>query len=312
MSILKLKPQFVERIWGGSRLATSFKVSMSAPIGEAWIISGYPTTPSLIVSGDYAGMTLRELYHTHREEFAYDTSTEFPLLVKLIDAAADLSVQVHPNDDYAQRHASDNGKSESWMILDAQPASQLQWGHHARTRVQLNDMIDQGQWRELLDYRPVHAGEVYYIPAGTVHAICRGTYLLEVQQSSDVTYRLYDYDRKDAQGKLRPLHLQDAKNVITVPAHYEQVQSFNLSPTETGKTTILMTPYFTIEQWVSQSTLQISNPNRRYFLVYVIEGKGLLNGVTLTTNDSFVITSTTTQISITGDVSLIVTYPPSR
>lgn len=310
MSILKLRPQLVERIWGGRRLANDFHEIDSAPIGEAWIISGYPTHPSIINEGPYAGQSLRDLYHSHRELFANDSSPEFPLLVKLIDAAADLSVQVHPNDAYAARYANDKGKSESWLILDTEPNAQLQWGHKAQTNEQLVQLLDEGQWTSLLNYCPVHAGEVYYIPSGTVHALCRGTYLLEIQQSSDVTYRLYDYDRTDVTGKRRPLHIEDAKNVITVPAIYEPIRHIDLDASKEGRTTILPTPYFTIEHWVSINSLQLINREETYYLVFVLKGTGSLNGVTVSSMESVIITSDTRQIDITGHLSLIVSMPP--
>jgi mannose-6-phosphate isomerase len=233
------------------------------------------------------------------------------LLIKLIDAALDLSVQVHPDDDYARIHVNDRGKYESWIILDAHPTARLQWGHHATTRQQLNDWIDQGQWQHLLNYRPVHAGEVYYIPAGTVHAICEGTFLLEVQQSSDVTYRLYDYNRRDAKGQYRALHLEDAKAVIHVPAKAEPVRNIDMHPMQTRITTVLETPYFMIEQWTCKDTLHIVNQRSTYYLIYVLDGHGTINGWTVNAHTTLLVTSDTDTLDICGNVSLIVSSPRS-
>ncbi|NCA97504.1 MAG: mannose-6-phosphate isomerase, partial [Bacteroidia bacterium] len=217
-SILKLRPVLVERIWGGTWLKHEFGYQTTSPsIGEAWVISAHKSGDCQIENGLYKGQTLSEVYREHRELFANDQAEKFPLLVKFIDAKEDLSVQVHPGDAYAQAHEHQSGKSEAWIILGALPNSRILIGHNAKNRDELTSMINQQKWNQLLTYRDVAKDEVINIPSGTVHAICAGTTLIEIQQSSDVTYRLYDYDRLDNEGQKRDLHLNKAIDVIDVP-----------------------------------------------------------------------------------------------
>src|SRR5699024_8282193 len=142
----------------------------------------------------------------------------YPLLVKVVDANDDLSVQVHPDDTYAREiEGVPYGKTECWYVLQAEPDAEIVFGHHAKTKNVLNQLMDEGKWDDLLQKKKVEAGDFIYVPSGTIHAIGKGIMILEIQQSSDITYRVYDYDRKDKQGHLRELHLDEAKEVITVP-----------------------------------------------------------------------------------------------
>src|SRR5690606_31738382 len=143
---------------------------------------------------------------------------EYPLLVKILDAADDLSVQVHPNDSYAREvEGVPYGKTECWYVLSAEEGAELVLGHHAKTREELVQMMDQGEWDKLLRRIKVKAGDFIYVPSGTIHAIGKGIVILETQQSSDITYRVYDYDRRDSMGNKRELHLDRAREVTLVP-----------------------------------------------------------------------------------------------
>lgn len=305
--ILKLKPVLVERIWGGTWLKTEFGFkTKSQNIGEAWVISAHRSGDCPIVNGPFKGQTLSEVYHEHRELFANDRSDTFPLLIKLIDAKDDLSVQVHPGDQYAQRHERQSGKSEAWIILGAHPDSRILVGHNAKSREQLKDLINAQKWDKLLTYRPLKKDEVINIPSGTVHAICAGTSLIEVQQSSDVTYRLYDYDRVDDKGHKRELHLAKAMDVIDVP-HKNTSQIFLPSkPVSNVLVKVLTTPYFKISTLVVDGEYNFHSSIESYYLVTILSGIGQVDSLKVKKGNSFIITSQSNSVKIRGQMRMII------
>lgn len=187
-------------------------------IGECWGISAHPSGESFVSCGEFGGKRLSELWNEHRELFGNAEGKAFPLLVKIIDAKDDLSIQVHPDDEYARLHENGAfGKKECWYVLDCPEDAELVIGHNAGTSEELRAMVAEGRWDDLIRKVRVRKGDVIQIDPGTVHSITAGVCLLETQQSSDITYRLYDYDRI-RNGKKRELHLQKSFDVITVPA----------------------------------------------------------------------------------------------
>ena len=214
MEPLFLTPYFRLKIWGGRKLDDIFHYDIpEGKVGEAWIISGYKDDASTVTDGPLKGMSLRDVYLKHPELFGNPEAKEFPLLVKFLDANDNLSVQVHPDDDYARKVENDSGKTESWYVMQADPGAYIIYGHHAKSREELADMIHKGEWDKLLRKVPVKAGDFFYVPAGTIHALTKGCLVIETQQSSDVTYRLYDYDRVGKDGKKRELHTQKSIDV---------------------------------------------------------------------------------------------------
>ncbi|MEE3393102.1 MAG: mannose-6-phosphate isomerase, class I [Lachnospiraceae bacterium] len=222
---LFLKPVFKEKIWGGKRLRTDFGYDIpSDKTGECWAISAHPEGECLVCGGDYDGMKLSELWNTHREVFGNAEGDRFPLLTKILDAESDLSIQVHPDDAYAMVHENGSlGKNECWYVIHAEPGTKIIIGHKAKTREELKEMMDQGRWDDLIRQVPIKAGDFFQIVPGTVHAIKGGTMVLETQQSSDVTYRMYDYDRLE-NGHPRQLHKKQCLDVINVPFKEEGIQ----------------------------------------------------------------------------------------
>ena len=218
--LIKLKPIFHEKIWGGRQLETVFGYDIpDGTIGECWAISAHPNGDCEIEEGTYAGHTLSWLWDNHRELFGGIEGKEFPLLIKILDAKDDLSIQVHPNDAYAAEHENGSlGKTECWYVLDCDDDATIIVGQRAKDREECAQMIEEGRWGDLLNEVPIHKGDFFQIDSGTVHAIKTGTLILETQQSSDVTYRLYDYDRPGADGKLRPLHIQQSLDCIDFDA----------------------------------------------------------------------------------------------
>lgn len=219
---LKFIPQLKERVWGGTRLTQQWGKPNPhgiARCGESWEISGLSDSCSIVANGFLAGNTLNEVAEIYMADLLGDSvfdryGTEFPLLIKFIDANDDLSVQVHPNDQIAQQNHQCAGKSELWYIIDAQQDALLISGFNTSVSAdELKQRIAQGTLAEVLHHEPVAADDALYIPAGRVHAINRGVLLAEVQQASDITYRLYDYNRPDQHGQLRPLHIDQALEV---------------------------------------------------------------------------------------------------
>ena len=168
--------------------------------------------------GPFSGMGLDQLWREYPELFGNPEEEAFPLLTKILDAKMDLSVQVHPEDAYAKAHENEElGKTECWYILDCKESAEMIFGHNAQTKDELIELINRGKWNNLLRRVKIKPSDFYYVPSGTIHALCEGTLVLETQQSSDTTYRLYDYDRRDANGNLRELYLERAIDVTIVP-----------------------------------------------------------------------------------------------
>ena len=198
--ILFMEPVFTHNIWGGTKLREEYGYSIEGDdIGECWGIAAHPNGTCTIADGAYKGKKLSDLWEEHRELFGNTQGKVFPLLIKIIDAKADLSIQVHPDDTYAAEHEKGSlGKMECWYILDCEPDSKLVIGHNAKTHEELEDMVHNGRWSELIREVPVKKGDFIQIDPGTVHAIKGGITILETQQNSDITYRVYDYDREAA------------------------------------------------------------------------------------------------------------------
>jgi mannose-6-phosphate isomerase len=272
-----LQPIFQERIWGGQKLKTEFNYEIPyEQTGEAWVISAHPNGPSIIKNGPLEGKTLADAWNEHGELFnkEADNNEEYPLLVKVLDANNDLSVQVHPNDQFAREvEGQPYGKTECWYVLSAEPEAELILGHHAQTREELEQMIDNGKWDDLLKKEKVQAGDFVYVPSGTIHAIGKGIVILETQQSSDITYRVYDYDRTDANGNKRELHLDRSKEVTTVPHQPADTdQQTEVSGDLTMKK-LVEEKYFTVYHWNlnGKTTQKLTND---FLQVSVIAGSG--------------------------------------
>lgn len=304
MEPLFLKPVFQEKIWGGTALREQFGYDIpSDHTGECWAISGHKHGESTIKNGPYAGQTLGVVYHQHPELFGGETLEQFPLLVKILDANDKLSVQVHPDDDYGKMHAGELGKTECWYIIDAKPDAKIVYGHHAKTKEELKAMIESGDWDDLLNEVEVHPGDFFYVPSGMVHAIGEGILILETQQSSDTTYRVYDYDRKDDKGHLRELHLKESLDVIQVPAKYPASEVVETIEKGNQLTTFVKTPFFDVYRWKINGKLHMK-ATAPYTLVSVIDGAGFIevDGQLheLKAGDHFILTSDISSWTLSG------------
>lgn len=309
-----LQPFFQERIWGGHKLKTDFNYNIpSMYTGEAWVISAHVNGPSIITNGPLAGKTLSYAWKEYGELFnKRDDQEEYPLLIKILDAAEDLSVQVHPNDQFARKvEGVPYGKTECWYVLSAENDAELVFGHYAKSQEELETLIDQGQWNKLLRRVKVKAGDFVYVPSGTIHAIGKGIVILETQQSSDITYRVYDYDRDDDAGNKRELHLERAKQVISVP----QVHIPN-KPTETVigdlvEKKLVEEQYFTVYQWsLKGSATRVLTED--FLQVSVIDGNAEMrigdHSFLLEKGDHFVMPKGIGKYVITGQAQFVVSH----
>ncbi len=228
MAILKLKPACKDYLWGGHKIREKYHIESDAePFAEAWILSANEKGPSIIENGEYAGMSFREYCETHPEAVGLNpvitgefrgvsgesgvTTERFPVLIKFLDAKQSLSLQVHPDDNTAHLLNRDAGKTEFIYILEAEEGAELIYG--LEKEISFREWRERVYTRKVLDvvhHQKVKAGEGYFVPAGTVHGYGAGILALEIQQNSDVTYRIFDYDRVGKDGKHRPLHLQEA------------------------------------------------------------------------------------------------------
>ncbi|MDR1012841.1 MAG: mannose-6-phosphate isomerase, class I [Lactobacillales bacterium] len=302
-----------EKLWGGRKLNTVFGYDLPAKkIGEYWAISAHPHGVSTVKNGEYQKQKLDKLWENHRELFGDASGEVFPLLTKILDAQDYLSVQVHPDNAYALKHEGESGKSECWYIIDADYGSEIIYGHHAKTRQEFIEMINDGRWDDLLTRVPVKKGEFYYVPAGTIHAIGKGIMILETQQSSDITYRVYDFDRKDDKGNLRKLHIKQSIDVANIPG---STPKFKITKENVGLSTIITfikTPFFNVYNWQVEDKLSFKK-GAPYTLVSVIEGKGNLvineNFYALKKGDHFILPANVDAWSFTGKLNLIASQP---
>ena len=217
MEVMKLIPTGKDYLWGGTRLREEYGKEINlTPLAESWECSVHPDGPSYVANGSFKGKTLAEVLKETPEYLGTKVENgELPVLVKFIDAKKDLSVQVHPNDEYAQKHEHDNGKTEMWHVIDAEEGACLIYGfQHAVTEEILRKSLEAGTLSKHLQKVPVHKGDTYFVPAGTVHGIGKGILVAEIQESSNVTYRVYDYDRVDKNGQKRELHFNKAVQVM--------------------------------------------------------------------------------------------------
>ncbi len=306
-AIITLVPDFKNKIWGGRKLETEFGYQIpDGPGGECWAISAHPAGDDVIADGEYAGRTLSWLWAEHRELFGGAEGDRFPLLVKIIDAKDDLSIQVHPDDAYAGEHEQGSlGKKECWYVLSAEPGQTIVVGQRARSREEFERMVAEGRWGELLNEVPIKAGDFFQIDPGCVHAIKGGTVILETQQSSDVTYRVYDYDRKQDDGTLRPLHLAQALDVIDFDA--EPAPSGEL-PAPDGPVQLLESnDRYTVELVRVDGSLEVPTPHP-FTCVSVIAGEGAVCGRPVRKGSHLLGLAALDALELTGEMELIISY----
>ncbi|GAA0355454.1 type I phosphomannose isomerase catalytic subunit [Bacillus horti] len=305
-------PQFQDRIWGGNRLA-SFNYQLPyEKTGECWAISAHSNGQSIVRDGAYQGSSLADLWENEAQLFGPQVQGEFPLLVKILDASDDLSVQVHPNDTQAQQ-LEDNeafGKTECWYVLDAVEGAELILGHHASSPEEFMLMAEEQRWNELLDRISIKKGDFFYVPSGTIHAIGKGALILETQQSSDTTYRVYDFDRVDQTGKKRELHLEKAIKVTMFPHQSCVIPPKILIDQEAGKVRqLISSDLFNVYHCLNHQSLRHLK-GAAYLLVSVVDGEGEIvvndrNSYSVQKGDHFILPYGVQAWESRGEIELI-------
>ena len=306
--VLKMKPVFKEMIWGGHKLRDVYGYDIpSDNTGECWAISAHKNGNCLIADGEFEGKSLSWLFDNHRELFGGIEGNQFPLLVKIIDAKNDLSVQVHPNDEYAGEHEHSLGKTECWYVLQADEGTNMVMGHHAKSKEEFVKAIEEDDYDNLLNKFQIKKGDFFYIPSGTLHAICSGSLIYEAQQSSDITYRVYDYHRKDKDGHERQLHVQQSIDVTNISADADQQKEFVSVPLENGtRTCMVESEFFKVYSYKMTGKNTVVN-DAPFQMVSVIDGEGTLNGDAVKKGDHFVICSDQKETNFDGNMEVMIT-----
>lgn len=293
-------------IWGGTLLKEYFHYeSFGNQVGQSWSFSAQKGASNFIINGRYKGKTLADLWEQHPELFKSGLK-EFPFIISLVAPMDDLSIQVHPDSEYARKKGFMTGKNEAWYFIRTKEQSSIVYGHHAENETQLHKYIDDNKWDALVDIKPVQTGDFVYIPAGTLHALKKGNIVYEVQQAADITYRFYDYGRTDRNGNRRELHLKDAIACLsygkTADNRKEQVICENDS--------CRMTCYHNDENFCI-TKLEITGMTdicfENYQLATVVQGSGIVEGTRVSIGESFFIPAGYGNIILDGDMELMLT-----
>ena len=317
---LKFRAQLFHKIWGGHTIAKWYDHVPAdyENIGEAWVMSDVEKYPTEVINGSHAGDSLQDLLEVYMDELVGEKVYEvfgnhFPLLLKFIDATDDLSIQVHPDDDYAIENEDSLGKTEMWYVLPAQGESSIYLGWNQQMDPSLiHAAISDGSLaRYLRDYK-VRAGDVAYIPAGTVHAMRRDTIVAEIQENSDITYRLYDYNRVGNDGKMRPLKLDKALEVMNFASDSE-AKLLHPEPVSNGAVNLQQTPYFTSNLLTLTHAVQRDYAPLDSFVAFMcVEGACVVKALDADSEDATVTMRVGEAVLIPATLNDIVIEPQSE
>ena len=312
MAIFRLAPAFKDYLWGGTRLRDEYgKECDFDKVAESWELSCHKDGPSVVADGEDKGLTLREYIEKHGRQVLgsdCDAFDDFPILIKLIDAKDNLSVQVHPDNDYAQRVEGEYGKTEMWYVVDCDEGAELLYGFkHEISKEEFAERIENNTLLEVTNNVPVHKGDVFFIKAGTLHAIGKGILIAEIQQNSNTTYRIYDYGRVGKDGKPRELHVEKAKDVTKLaPA-----EQYPASPVEKhdGYDSKLMAScdYFTTYVMNIDGEAALTADEKSFNSLLILDGEVTVGGVKAKKGDSVFITAGTGGYTVSGKAQLVLT-----
>ncbi len=315
MDILKLNPVFKDYIWGGTRLKKDFGFESNLDkLAEGWMLSCHKDGKNTISGGKFDEKTLEEIIEQFGKEEVVGTKSlnfpYFPVLIKLIDAKDNLSIQVHPDNDYAKRVENEFGKTEIWYVLDAEPDATLVYGFKEKiSSEEFRKAIENETLTDVLNVVNVKKGDLFFIEAGTVHAIGKGTLIAEIQQNSNSTYRVYDYGRVGKDGKPRELHIDKAVDVSkTEPAKYE-IKPFGEKVETNGNTSQLLTKcdLFTVYHYDIKNKITLNTNEESFNHILIVEGKGTINGIEFKKGDSYFVPANFGDYELCGNAEVIVT-----
>ena len=316
--MIKFEPLLKQTLWGGSKIIPFKHLDAQLEnVGESWEISGVSGNETIVANGQYKGMSLNQLVREMKgslvgEENYQRFGDEFPLLIKFIDACQDLSIQVHPTDEIAHRQGKSRGKTEMWYSLESAPGAQLYNGLKQQiTPEQYKEMVADDTITDALARYEVKEGDVFFIPAGRIHAIGAGCFVAEIQQTSDVTYRIYDFKRKDKNGNYRELHTQLASESIdyTVLDNYRTVYE----PVKNEGTQVVTCPYFTTAVYDLDEPMTLDYSELDSFVILIaVKGGGQLisegEEMSFQMGDTVLLPATTKEVKVEGTVKFLETY----
>lgn len=309
MPILKTIPLERPALWGGTKLREYFHYpEFGSAIGQSWSFSGQEGQSTLIENGPYAGKSIEQLWRENPGLFA-SKQKQFPYIISLVAPLDDLSIQIHPNDTVARREGFAYGKNEAWYFLEAPEGAEIVYGHTAKDEQQLRAMIAQDRWSELVTHLPVRKGDFVYLPAGILHALRKDCIVYEIQQATDVTYRFFDYHRKDQKGEERPLHVEKAIACVDYSlglkdAHPQpQTQALEAGTAQT----LIRNESFWVCRWDIQGEQQLRFSG--YQLFTVVAGTGMADDVPLEVGVNFLLPAGDT-VCVRGQVTLMTTCEP--
>lgn len=321
---LKMAPVFKEAIWGGTTLKTKYqKPIVSDKTSESWEIAAHKNGQSTVRGGSYDGYTLPELTERFKEKLLGDYvlktyPDKFPLLVKLLDCNDKLSVQVHPDDEYAFLNENGElGKTEMWYILDAKPGAKLIYGFNKDvSREEFKSAIENGTLEQILNYVPAQAGDCFFIPSRTLHALLDGLLVAEIQQNSDTTYRVYDHGRVDKNGKSRELHIDKSVDVTDLSCGVGNEKVIQKAYELDGgvRYDLCKCKYFCIQKYVVEESIEFETNNQSFETLIICAGSGKItyNGGSMDINegDSVVLPAYLGKYKICGECELLKSYVP--
>ncbi|MEK4661851.1 type I phosphomannose isomerase catalytic subunit [Priestia sp. FSL H7-0729] len=319
---LKFQPEFKERVWGGRALEQFGLTPPEGHIGEGWMIADHPNGTTKVLNGALAGKGLDEVREQLGTEWlgtkgVSEKGGRFPLLIKLLDCNDDLSVQVHPTDEYEALPPGELGKTEMWYVLDAKPGAHIIYGlNEGVDRATLKEALENGTVMDTLRQVPVEAGDTFFIPAGTVHALCAGVVVAEIQQNSDTTYRIYDYNRPGLDGKPRELHVEDSLNVTAYEgAGASTMKTNNATPGEWLK--LAECPYFVVEKGIVTGRWELSTNPDSFTILVVCEGEGTLewahaasDSIELKAGQCYLLPANLGSYTLNGNTTVLRSYLP--
>ena len=301
MNYIKLSSNYVEKLWGSRKLENyNFVLPQGQKIGEVWTISALPKMESRVINENspYFNMTLDEVYSKHNKEIFGDGGQVFPLLSKIITAETNLSIQVHPDDEYALKNENCYGKPESWYIVDCPENAKLIYGHNAKNKEELISLVNNKKWNDLFKEIEIKKGDFIYVPPGKIHAITAGVTVFELQRSSDITYRFYDYDRKDKDGNLRPLHIKQSIDTTLLP-------DLNIPIVRKEKGLLIDNEFFTLFLLKNDKNIDI---NSKYAQITVLEGEICFDNFSLSSGESAIIYDFNKKIKANGKYKALLSY----
>jgi mannose-6-phosphate isomerase len=307
---LKFDHKYIEKIWGGTKLASFREALPEGQIGESWDISAQESGISVVQNGKLAGKSLKELAAMYPQQLLGEEveSEEFPLLLKIIDAQSQLSIQVHPDDEYTANHPGEAGKTEAWYVIDADPGAYLIIGTKDCTESEFKKAVQNDEINQYVKKVKVKKGDIFFIKAGLLHAIGAGIMLAEIQQSSDTTYRVYDY------GRGRELHLSKALDVIDFKLHSEKRKGLQVSGENYDYSYFCLNDKFALDIINIKKSFEDQGDHERFYILTVVEGEGKLScddqEIKLEETESILIPAYSEEFKIEGNLKLMKSYVP--